>query len=200
MSRPTIAHIWRFAVKGLDRDELIESDLIAGSGLINDRRWAMHLRDPDAPALSLLETSFDPQSPKWLHKSNFMCAYQSPEFLGQYETTYEDQTDTLTIKRRRTRELLLRARLTDAAECANAERFFSGDDGPVVRLVQATNGVAHHFGNTATGFKHHPSGSVLHLVNAATVTSLGDAAGVELAPSRFRPNLVMHGVPAWSAS
>ena len=64
-------------------------------------------------------------------------------------------------------------------------------------FVQA-NSQVHHFGNTATGFKYHTSGSVLHLVNEATVASLGQVAGVALDASRFRPNVVLHGVPAWS--
>jgi uncharacterized protein YcbX len=87
--------------------------------------------------------------------------------------------------------------LTEQAQREEAEAFFSGLHGKPINIVQAADRV-HHFGNTPTGFKHHPSGSVLHLVNAATVVSLGEAAGVVLAPSRFRPNVVLEGADAWS--
>ena len=123
----TIAQLWRYAVKGLDRDEFESVHLVTGSGLANDRRWAMHYRDPDrSTSLALLETSFDPASPKWLHKSNFLCAYSAPETLGKYETSYSDESDVLTVRRRGAGQQLLRAKLTDATERARAEAFFSG--------------------------------------------------------------------------
>jgi uncharacterized protein YcbX len=64
----------------------------------------------------------------------------------------------------------------------------------------------HHYGNTPMGFKYHPSGSILHLVNVETVSDLclamtkGNASTdqpLPLHPSRFRPNIVFDGYPAW---
>jgi hypothetical protein len=96
-----------------------------------------------------------------------------------------------------------------------------------VRLVESAVGM-HHFGNTSVGFKSvkrpdgSASGSVVHIVNAETVRELSAAAGLEecdasataaagcsvqehaergegpLAPSRFRPNIVVAGLPAWT--
>jgi hypothetical protein len=95
-----------------------------------------------------------------------------------------------------------------------------------VRLVESADGTF-HFGNTPVGFKSaknpygHASGSVVHIVNAQTVRELSIAAGLEaaavstrcgiaeelleprcregpLSPSRFRPNIVLDGLPAWS--
>ncbi len=92
-----------------------------------------------------------------------------------------------------------------------------------VRLVESEVGT-HHFGNTAVGFKSarrpdgDASGSVIHIVNAETVRQLSKAAGLDqatssdsanakerewlregpLAPSRFRPNIVLAGLAAWS--
>jgi hypothetical protein len=56
----------------------------------------------------------------------------------------------------------------------------------------------HHFGNTPKGFKCAPSGAIIHIVNANTVQALSQAAGVPLAPARFRPNLVLAGFPPWA--
>lgn len=72
--RPTmgeVTHLWRFAVKGLDRDEFPQVQLSAGLGFPNDRRWALQLQplpqpsdDPELPP----PTPFDPSAPSWMHK------------------------------------------------------------------------------------------------------------------------------------
>jgi hypothetical protein len=66
-----VASLWRFAVKGLDRDDLRRVELLPGKGFPNDRRWALQLEhlppatgDPEMP----LPTHFDPLHPKWIHK------------------------------------------------------------------------------------------------------------------------------------
>jgi uncharacterized protein YcbX len=172
----------------------------------------------------------------------FLCAYTAGEALGSLETSYDDNSDCLTVLRRGSGELLLRAALTsrDVAERQRVESFFSSlphrsqpsaatEGLPsdqlrcAVRLVESEIGL-HHFGNTSVGFKSarrpdgDDSGSVVHIVNAETVRCLSAAAGLEdaaigdcndaanrerveegpLAPSRFRPNIVLKGLPAWS--
>lgn len=66
-----VTHLWRFAVKGLDRDEFPQVQLCAGLGFPNDRRWALQLQplpqpsdNPELPA----PTPFDPIAPAWMHK------------------------------------------------------------------------------------------------------------------------------------
>jgi hypothetical protein len=107
--------------------------------------------------------------------------------------------------------------------CGSAEGPDGGQLRRAVRLVESEAGV-HHFGNTPVGFKSakrpdgDSSGSIVHIVNAETVRCLSAAAGLEdsdvghcndatmreraeegpLAPSRFRPNIVLNGLPAWS--
>lgn len=90
-----------------------------------------------------------------------------------------------------------------------------------VRLVESAVG-SHHFGNTPVGFKSalrpdaDASGCVVHIVNTETIRQLSAAVGLEdvggsdrsnekglfgeqpLAPSRFRPNIVLAGLAAWS--
>jgi hypothetical protein len=66
-----VAHLWRFAVKGLDRDEFQRVELFPGRGFPNDRRWALQLeqlpRPSDHPELPI-PTHFDPLAPTWMHK------------------------------------------------------------------------------------------------------------------------------------
>ena len=182
---------------------------------------AMHF-DDDGTADA---QDFDPTSSGgWLHKSNFLCAYTAPVLLGGYETSYGDADDVLVVRRRKDGVELIIARLTDDADRARAEEFFSGahHGGRRVRIVakdapssssSSSSALRHHFGNTPMGFKHHPNGQVIHIVNAETVSDLSSAMGLSgvggasssddtrtpaLDPSRFRPNVVVSGVPAWS--
>jgi uncharacterized protein YcbX len=167
--------------------------------------------------------------------------------LGALETSYDDATDCLTVQRRSSGEVLLRAALAsgNANDRQRVESFFSclpncsasstsNGMGTLlgeglqhsVRLVESADGTF-HFGNTPVGFKSaknpygHASGSVVHIVNAQTVRELSVAAGLEaasdsprscteeaplvprcgegpLSPSRFRPNIVLDGLPAWT--
>jgi hypothetical protein len=179
----------------------------------------------------------------------FLCAYTAGEALGALETSYDDDADCLTVRRRCSGDVLLRAPLASghAADRQAVESFFSSlpssgcsitTTGAAhrsthgrsrVRLVESAVG-AHHFGNTSVGFKSakrpdgDASGGVVHIVNAETVRALSVAAGFEdsvasafcntdrveetaghgkrrgdgpLAPSRFRPNIVLKGLPAW---
>ena len=217
----SVLHLWRYAIKGLDRDELPSVSLVPGGGFPNDRRWAMHF-DDDGTADA---QDFDPTSSGgWLHKSNVLCAYTAPVLLGGYETSYGDADDVLVVRRRNDGVELIIARLTDDADRARAEEFFSGAHhcGRRVRIVakdapssssSSSSALRHHFGNTPMGFKHHPNGQVIHIVNAETVSDLSSAMGLSgvggasssddtrtpaLDPSRFRPNVVVSGVPAWS--
>ena len=196
--------------KGLDRDELSSVVLAPGLGLPNDRRWALRKGGSAGP------NKFEPNAPVWLHKENFLCAFTANEQLGRYTTSFDDATETLTVKRRRSgasggspakrtcregavKKVLLKAQLTDADDRAKVGNFFakvSGDQS--VSLIAAKSGLHHHFGNTARGFRHHPSGSIIHIVNTATVAALGTAAGITLSASRFRPNFVITGLAAWS--
>ena len=176
----------------------------------NDRRWALRKRE------STDGNKFDPNAPAWLHKENFLCAFTANEQLGRYTTRFDDATESLTIKRRHSgasgenlvkrtcregeiEEVLLKAQLTDAGDRGKVEDFFAGVSGDQsVSLISAKSGLHHHFGNTSRGFRHHPSGSIIHIVNTATVAALSTAAGVTLSATRFRPNFVVAGLPAWS--
>jgi uncharacterized protein YcbX len=194
--RMEVTHLRRFAVKGLAHDELQSVDLRPDHGFPNDRRWALQFGAQSFWAWLTSHRRFNPAAPTWLHKAHFLCAFTAGELLGKYETNYEDATDTLTVRLGAEGQKLLCAKLTDATQRAQVGTFFSAACGREVHVVSAPT--SHHFGNTAAGFKHHPSGSIIHIVSADTVAALSQATGIVLDPSRFRPNLVLGGVPAWS--
>ena len=197
---PIVEALYRYAVKGLDRDALETVALVPNRGLPKDREWALHFEeppianDPDVPL-----TRFHSQAPAWTHKSNFLCAYTAGELLATFETRYSDATDELTVCRRADGESLLVARLTDADERERVETFFSDASSRGVRLVRPADNRPHHFGNTNAGFRVGDAGGyVLHIVNLETIAALNKATGNTFEPSRFRPNIVISGVPAWA--
>lgn len=75
----------------------------------------------------------------------------------------------------------------------------SGGKQPLV-CVTATNPQTHQFGNTSSGWKQTKKKDTrtIHIVNAATVRALSHAMEIPLNPTRFRPNIVLDGIPAWS--
>lgn len=186
-----VAALHRFAVKGLERDELHEAQLVAGEAFAADRRYAMLFDDA--------EHSFDAASPRWIHKKNFLCAFTANELLASYSTAFSDATSTLRVWRRGAEDAptpLLTARLDDEAGRDAAGAFFSDAAGRRVRIVSSDEPSGHAFGNTHD--KNSGETRVVHIVNVNTVAALSAACGVPLHPERFRPNVILDGaLPAW---
>ena len=209
-----VLRLWRYAVKGLDPDELPLARLKYRGGLPFDRNWALHFTpdalpsasdNPEAPV-----SQFDPHKPQWVHKQCFLAAFTAGQLLGTLQTRFDDKTMTLTVSQREDGKQLLQSQLDTPQGRSEVSLFFThleGNKGRKVHLVQSAKG-EHHFGNTPRGFKTprrpdgHKSGYIIHIVNAATVRQLSaklgcTAAGKPLAASRFRPNIVIDGLPAW---
>ena len=139
----SVRALHRFAVKGLERDELPSVLLSANEGFPSDRRGALRFDDAKP---------FDATQPEWLHKSNFLCAFTATELLAGFVTTFDDATATLHVWRRSalqyyTREgdllgeepgdELLVARLDEEQGRAAAASFFSDACGRGCSVVTA---------------------------------------------------------------
>ena len=104
-----VTHLHRFAVKGLERDEMPSVTLAPGATMPHDREWAMLWADGKAE-------QFDSARPAWLHKGNFLCAFTANELLGSLTTSFDDATRALSVRRRSDGKTLLpSARLDDEA-------------------------------------------------------------------------------------
>ena len=189
----SVRALHRFAVKGLERDELPSVLLSANEGFPSDRLWALHFDDAKPV-----------EAGEWLHKSNFLCVFTATELLAGFDTSFDDATATLRVWRRSAQQAgatregdeLLAARLDEEEGRAAAATFFSDACGRGCSVVTA--GAAHQFGNTGSGLKASGDLRTVHLVNENTVAALSEACGVALHSDRFRPNLIVGGaLPAW---
>ena len=187
-----VVSILRYAVKGLDPDSLAEVDLRrCGSrgGLPNDRRWALRYMKAPGDVIRLKIVS----APDWTHKSNFFCAFTAGKRLSHVQTHFDDVGAYLTVKDRSTKKVLLRESLENANGIEQIEHFFSEIAEQPLKLQEGT-----HFGNTAAGCtKGNGDLDVVHIVNMDTLRCVSERIGVDLAPSRFRPNIVLRGLAPW---
>jgi hypothetical protein len=140
---------------------------------------------------------FDPHAPTWIHKSNFLCAYTFAELLGSFRTTYEDRSERITVFDRQGGSQLFSESFADPSGRLKIADFFSKTCGRRLKLMEGLDSTHHHFGNTPAGFKASGDSRVIHIVNLDTVSMLSTAANVPLHASRFRPNLVVEGIPPW---
>ena len=165
-SSTSVRALHRFAVKGLERDELPSVLLSANEGFPSDRRWALHFDDAKPV-----------EAGEWLHKSNFLCVFTATELLAGFDTSFDDATATLRVWRRSAQQAgatregdeLLAARLDEEEGRAAAATFFSDACGRGCSVVTA--GAAHQFGNTGSGLKASGDLRTVHLVNENTVAN-----------------------------
>jgi len=187
----------RYAIKGLSPDSL-ESVVLdcPGATFPDDRRYALIKSGND----------FDPENPEWIHKEKFLCAFTAAELLAGYDTQYVDATRELTVWKRdadggcggRRDALLGPVDLSSSSGRDEAASFFEMESGMSLSLVTKDGPEhTHQFGNTRSGVRSTGDTRTIHIVNAATVAEVGAAIGHPIAPSRFRPNIVVEGLEAW---
>lgn len=175
----TLQSIFRYPVKGLSAEPLSTAQLAPGQPLANDRRFA----------LAHGSVRFDPSSPEYLAPSNFLML-KKDEKLALLTTRFDDESEVLTIERQGRQ--LARGKITEPTGRMLVEQFLSGFIGPtgrgVPKLVEAK--ATHHFADAPEGF--------ISLINLASVADLTRVTREEVDPKRFRANLWIEGLPAWT--
>lgn len=198
-----VTSLYRYPVKGLGADAPEKVELKEAGCFPDDRRYALLRRDREWKG-------------EWLHKENFLCAFSNPELLAQYETHYSLRSsdpqvsraypsdaliaDATTTQRmlqvRKSGEELLQCDLATAQGRDALAQLLSRESGQDVVCVG--DRTEFQFGNTSSGVKHRGDTRTVHLVNAETVRNVQTKLGLaRLRPERFRPNVVLDGVPAW---
>lgn len=173
----SIAHIYRYPVKGLSAEALDRAALAPGRGLAHDRRFAL------AHAGARFEGAAH-----WLHRRNFLMLARNPR-LAALTTAFDPESETLTVAR--DGRVVAQGRMTEPAGRALLEEFFAAYLGDQARgrprLVETAG---QPFSDADAPF--------VSIINLASLGRLARAVGAPVEPLRFRGNLYLDGAAPWA--
>ncbi|HIC29890.1 MAG TPA: MOSC domain-containing protein [Rhodospirillales bacterium] len=175
----TVAKICRYPVKGLSPEALETVTLAEGRGLPQDRRFAL------TPGT----TAVDGPTIPWMPKSGFLTLLNH-EKLAKLTTRFDDDTGMLSIERGG--KPVAKGNITTTVGRGMIEDFFAaymGKDAPGrPRLVESEPGAM---------LSDHRN-AVVSLINLASVKDLERVTGAPIDPLRFRGNVYLDGLDAWT--
>lgn len=173
----TLDQIYRYPVKGLTPEPLARVRLAPGQGLPQDRRFA----------LGLGTNRFDPATPAWMPKTNFLMLMKNEE-LARLRARFDAASGVLAISAEGKERL--RADLGIASGRAAVEDFFADYMGAATqgrpRLLEAQG---HMFSDNAR--------KVVSIIGLASIATLAGAVGSAIDPRRFRANFLLAGGAPW---
>jgi uncharacterized protein YcbX len=175
---PRVSSIYRYPVKGLSGERLDRVAVSPGATLPNDRAFALE----NGPS------GFDPAAPSWQPKIKFLCLMRNAK-IAALHTRYDDASGIFTVSK--DGERLLEANLSGATGRSATEEFFQNFMGKEARgKIQVLQSPGHSFSDVAK--------KVVSIINLESVAALEHAIGRKVHPLRFRGNLHVEGLPAWS--
>ncbi|MGE0766529.1 MAG: MOSC domain-containing protein [Hyphomicrobiaceae bacterium] len=173
----SVVALYRYPVKGLSPEPLVRIQLSPGETIPGDRAWAIE----NGPG------GFDPDNPRYLPKIHFLMLMRD-EKLATLETTFDEQTLTLTILR--DGKQVARGNLATTVGRQLIEQFMAAYMKTSLRgAPKIVAAPGHSFSDMKA--------KCIHIVNLATVRDLERIVGRPLNALRFRPNIILDGVPAW---
>ncbi len=177
-SAPRVAALYRYPVKGLSPEPLEKVRVEPGETFPNDRAYAIE----NGPS------GFNPAAPLHLPKANFLMLMRN-ESLAGLDARFDDATGVLTL--RRDGRVVAEGNLATAAGRQAIEAFF--DDYARDELRGPTKILY------VPGFSFSDvAAKVVSLINLASVRDLGARLGTEVNPLRFRGNIHVEGLEAWT--
>ena len=176
-----IKSLYYYPVKGLPGIALGEAAVAKGKGFPNDRRYAL-LR---------ANVPFDPENPVHMSKMLFLAQVKF-EWLARLRVQFDDDTlrlfeDGQCVFNGDLREPAARTRLEQQFAVYMKREQVNGRP----RLLESARPQAGHM------FSDVPE-RCLSLINLASLRELEEAAGKPLHPLRFRANVYVDGIEAWS--
>lgn len=171
-----VTTLWRYPVKGFSPEALATVDLAPGETLPLDRAYAIE----NGPS------GFDPAAPLHMPKIKFLCLMKNAG-LARLETRFDPETTLFTLAE--DGRPLAEGRLDRQQGRATVEAFLASRFADELRgAPKVLEAAGHSFSDVAK--------KVLHLVNRETLRAMEPEFGAPLDPLRFRPNLVVEGLPA----
>jgi uncharacterized protein len=193
MTTATIKQLFTYPIKGLTPQEMSEFDLTMGHGIKGDRAFALRFAD-------YIEAANIPaENAPWMSKKYFAVQNDWP-LLAALECQYEAETAVLKVERQGV--TVLTAETNTAAGRARIGSFFT----EYLATIEPTKEARHpqrvplHLAGNSSGETRYPDREPVHisLLSQATLDQLTERAGTNIDVRRFRPNIVLDGVSAWS--
>jgi uncharacterized protein YcbX len=173
-----IAALYRYPVKGLSAERLAAVELAIGKTIPMDRAFALE----NGPS------GFDPASPTWEPKIKFLCLMKNAR-IAALSTRYDDATGVFTVAR--DGRMIIEARLHNAGGRAAIERFLQDYMGEEARgTIRLLHAPGHSFSDLAR--------KVVSIINLESLATLERVLTRKVHPLRFRGNVYVEGMPAWS--
>ncbi len=176
--RPVVQSIYRYPIKAFSAERLPRVTLSPGQTLPFDRAYAIE----NGPG------RFDPEAPRHLPKVTFLTLMRD-ERIATLDTAFDDATGTMTIFRGG--KQVARGQLSTRLGRQMIEQFLAAYLRAELRgAPRVVSAPGHSFSDVAA--------KCLHIVNLASLRELERAVGRPVDPLRFRPNVVIDGLPPWA--
>lgn len=170
--------IYRYPVKGLSPDPLSTTELAPGATVPADRLYAIE----NGPS------GFDPAAPAYFPKTAFLMLMRNERLAG-LDTRFDPASHILAV--RKDGGEAARGDLRTAAGRRAIEDFFAAFCADALRgPPRVLYGAGHSFSDVAR--------KVVSIINLASVAALETMVGAPVDPLRFRANLYVEGLRAWS--
>jgi len=173
----SVVALYRYPVKGLSSESMPAFSLSPGETVPGDRAWAIENG----------AGGFDPENPRYLPKIHFLMLMRD-EKLATLDTRYDDASQILTILRNG--KQVARGNLGTLIGRQLIEQFMAA------YMAQSLRGAPMIVSAPGHSFSDMKA-KCIHIVNLASVRDLERIVGRRLNPLRFRPNIILDGVPAW---
>ena len=182
---PKLARLMRYPVKGLPGEDLHETPLAAGEGIVHDRRFA------------LTSTVASTMDGAWMACHSFFINARQDGLL-RFRQKLDDKANMLHLTS--PEGSVLSIDLTDPDAIAQANRQLpmflwsleTGDANPFPPMLAERRREA----GSLSGYWDFTD-SAVSLINLASVREMEKAAGLGVDPVRFRGNLLVDGLEPW---
>ncbi len=190
MSEIRVKQLFIHPIKGLSPLSVQSVYLKAGHGIPGDRAFALMYNQDASETISSSEVP-------WMKKQNF--AMQNDwHSLAALLCTYDEATGMLSIKRKGVE--LLRSDINSFTGRSRISTFFTGYLAASYPSQSAKQGFSKPLQLVGDYNKtRYPDRETAHisLVSQATIDNLSELAPKAIDVRRFRPNIVVEGIPAW---
>lgn len=188
MTSVRVKQLFSHPIKGLTPQAMESVDLQAGHGIPGDR--AFGLMYDNATTNNAI-----PVVP-WMKKQNFAMQCDCPGLAG-LACHYDATTSLLTVKRQEVELLVAETNTPTGRDRIGA--FFTGYLAALYPSSSAKHPDRAALRLVGDGKTRYPDREVVHisLISAATIDQLSEIAERAVDVRRFRPNILLEGVPAW---